>query len=101
MISDKSKIPIPHYLISYRKGNTMKIRFNQDVELQVIEGFDEEADAVTDACFERFGDGEVHDVDLLDFVEDGNGKVQTCTIQFGDGSCSYNVQRSWFDFVEK
>jgi len=71
----------------------MKIKFNQNVELQVIEGFDEEADEVTDACFETFLKNEVHEVDIVD--EDKG----VCTLQFGDGSCSYCVQKAWFDVI--
>ena len=71
----------------------MKIKFNQDVELQVIEGFDDEADEVTDACMEMFRKDEVHDVDIVD-EED-----EICTLQFGDGSCSYCVQKAWFEIL--
>ena len=71
----------------------MKIRFNRDVELQVIEGFDEETDEVTDAFIEKFPKGEVHDVDIVD--EEGD----ICTLQFGDGSCSYCVKTAWFEIL--
>ena len=55
----------------------MKIKFNQDVELQVIAGFDEEADEITEAFMETFRKGEVHEVDLVDEDGDisGSGRV--------------------------
>ena len=74
----------------------MKIRFNRDVELQIIETFDDALDEVTSACFETFKAGEVHDVEIMDW---DSVKSDICTIQFGDGSCAYGVSTKWFDEV--
>lgn len=75
----------------------MKIKFTQDVELEVIEGFDEETEQITDSCFEKFRKGEEIELDIIDDNDDRS----ICTFQFFDGSCAYCVQKAWFDVLEK
>ena len=62
----------------------MKIRFIQDVELQIINEID--GDGIpTHFDYERFVAGEVIDVDIF---EQNNNSI---SVQFGDGSISIIV----------
>lgn len=67
----------------------MKIKFTEDVELEVVTNYNEVNDSV-DTNNETFKKGETVDVDILAQHE------QTSTLQFGDGSTTYNVPNQWF-----
>jgi hypothetical protein len=74
-------------------GDIMKIRFNKDVELEVVESYDEELDK-TETSDEFFSKGDEVDVDLLSSHPD------TVGIQFGDGSCCYGLPKSCFEVLD-
>lgn len=70
----------------------MKIRFTEDVELEVVTNYDEASDKA-ETTSESFKRGDVVDVDL-----DREGDV-TSSFQFGDGSMAYNVPNELFDWA--
>jgi hypothetical protein len=62
------------------------IKFKQDTTLQVIEGYDEEADNIVEEFEETFKKGESVDADIIS--DDGRGRIDIQSyvdIQFGDG----------------
>jgi prepilin-type processing-associated H-X9-DG protein len=69
------------------------IRFLKETTLQVIEGFDEATDSITEEAEETFKNGEKADGDI--FNEHGN----YADIQFGDGSVAYNVPKDRFEVI--
>jgi hypothetical protein len=71
------------------------IKFKQDTTLQVIEGYDEATDNITEDVEETFKGGEKVDADI--FNDDGTDYVD---IQFGDGSVALGVQRDCFEVVK-
>lgn len=71
------------------------IKFKQDTTLQVIEGYDEENDNITEESENTFKKGELIDADI--YNDDKTGYVD---IQFGDGSVSTGVQKSCFEVVK-
>jgi hypothetical protein len=75
----------------------MKIKFNRDVELETIYGFDDETDTITESYFERFNKGE--EIEMDGVVNDVVNDESTCMLQFMNGSCAYKVQKSWFDVI--
>lgn len=72
-----------------------KITFKEDVQLEIVESYDEETDE-TESSIEGFKAGEVYDVDILN--EEENGEVgDFVNIQFGDGSCCYGVPKQYLE----
>lgn len=71
------------------------IKFKQDTTLQVVEGYDEATDNITEDVEETFKSGEKVDADI--FNDDGTDYVD---IQFGDGSVALGVQRDYFEVVK-
>lgn len=72
----------------------MRIKWNRDVELEIIENYDEEHDrAVT--VIEHFKQGEESEIDVFG----GNPKHEVVDIQFGDGSCALGVSENWYDVI--
>lgn len=72
----------------------MKIKFNQEVSLVVVDEYDEENDNIVSETNETFGKDEIHEVELID--SDTN---LYCDIQFGDGSVAHGVQRKCFQIL--
>jgi hypothetical protein len=72
------------------------IKFKQDTTLQVIEGYDEENDNITEEVEETFKDGELVDADIVSDDDDSD----YVDIQFGDGSVAFRIQRDCFEVVE-
>ena len=66
------------------------LRFRSRTAVQVIEGFDEKTDAITNQYEEIFEQGEKVDADIYYEERDGNGTVD---IQFGDGSIAMGVPK--------
>lgn len=77
------------------KGNTIKIKWLQDVELEVVTRGENEGDDI-ETENEVFNKGEVVEVEVFEVDELG----QTLDIQFGDGSCVYSLAPSLF-FLEE
>ena len=71
----------------------MKIKFNQDVETEIVVGFDEATEEVQTES-ETFKAGEVHDVDVCDVKGD---KVD---LQFGSGDMWYGAPLNLFAILE-
>ena len=69
------------------------IKFKQDTELTVVEGFDEETDNITDESLETFKAGELVDANIID--ENG----EHVNLEFGNGGVAFTVQRSCFDVI--
>jgi hypothetical protein len=67
------------------------IKLLKDVNINVIESYDEVDDSV-DACFEHFSKDEVFDADIVHQDDEGN-----CEIQFADGSVTFDLKTT--DFV--
>jgi len=72
------------------------IKFKQDTTLQVIEGYDEENDNITEEVEETFKEGELVDADIVSDDDDSD----YVDIQFGDGSVAFRIQRDCFEVVE-
>lgn len=66
------------------------LRFRTKTTLNVVEGFDEKSDTVTEQCDETFKAGEVVDADVYYEEGDSSGTVD---IQFADGSIAQGVPR--------
>jgi len=73
----------------------MKIKFKTDIELEVVESYDEANDHA-ETSNETFKAGEVHEVDLLDSAGDMSVVVD---IQFGDGSVAFSVPTDFFEVL--
>ena len=72
------------------------ITFNQDTELTIVEGFDEETDNITSESVETFKKGEPVDADIVS----ENGEY--VDLQFGGGGgVAFGVQRSCFTVVNE
>ena len=69
------------------------IRFREKTTLQVIEGFNEERDDITEEIENTFKQGEKVDADI--YFEDGN----YADIQFADGSIATSVSKDCFEVV--
>jgi len=69
------------------------IKFKEDTELNVVTGFDEETDNITEDGMEIFRAGEPVDAEITS--EDG----EYVDLQFGDGSVANGVQCSCFEIV--
>ncbi len=67
----------------------MKIEWLHDVELSVVESFDEATDTPENST-ETFRKGEQVGVDVFEERQD------SIDIQFGNGAVAYNVLREWF-----
>ncbi len=67
----------------------MLIRFLENVELEVVDSYDDENDVAetTDVTFQK------NQTALVDVLE---VKKDTVDVQFGDGSCCYGLNRSCF-----
>ena len=81
----------------------MKIRWLCDVELEVIESFDEALDNA-DSSTEIFRAGEQTEFDVFGYLERViDGKLEEdknfLNIQFGDGSVSFGVSKEWFEEI--
>ena len=75
----------------------MNIRFLQDVELQVVEQFDEEADTINEESTDCYSKGDfIPDVSIIG----ENKEINSVDIQFPDGSCCFGVNKDWFDVLE-
>jgi len=73
------------------------IKFKQDTTLQIIEGYDEEADNIVEEFEETFKKGELVDADIVSDDDDSD----YVDIQFGDGgSVAFRIQRDCFEVVE-
>ena len=72
------------------------IRFKQDTTLQVVSGFDEATDNITEESEETFKKGKPVDADIVDTPYNG-GYVD---LQFGDGSVCFCVQRNCFTIIK-
>ena len=76
----------------------MKIKWLQDVNMEVVTGYDERLDeAITE--LECFKNGEIHDVDILDRTEPNKFTKVMVDMQFGDGSVAYGVEEDLFKEV--
>ncbi len=73
------------------------ITFNQDIELQIVVDFDETHDQPI-VENETFKKGELVDGDIID--DEPDSKDPFCTIEFGDGSVAYCVDRALFTVVK-
>lgn len=71
----------------------MIIRFLEDVELFIIEEYDEETDQIV-GNNNLFLTGELVYVDII------GESTESMDFQFGDGSVAYEVLRSWFEFYD-
>lgn len=60
------------------------IVFLQDIEVEVIDSFDEEKDEIAESHSEQFSDGEEVDADLVGDIED-----ESIQIQFPNGSVTW------------
>lgn len=71
----------------------MKVKWLQDVSLNVIEHYDEETDTADEyaECFKK------DEVTEFDIFEDRGDSV---CIQFGDGSVVYGVPKSLYEIIE-
>lgn len=67
----------------------MKIRFYEEVELEVVENYDE-INEVADTYQETFKKGEEIECDLLG----GSGNGDCIDVQFGDGSCAFGIPKN-------
>lgn len=70
------------------------IRFKRDTTLQVIESFNEKADAITEEIEETFKAGVDVDADIFDEEKDH------VSIQFGNGSVAFNVPHEIIEIVK-
>jgi RNA-binding protein YhbY len=70
------------------------IKFKKNTTLQVIVGYDEATDNITEEIEEHFKANELVDAEIYD--EDG----KYCDLQYGDGSISTGVLRSCFVIVK-
>lgn len=69
----------------------MKIKFLKDIELTVVDGFDEATDNITSETIESFKAGETVEVDILE------RKVKSYVdLQFEDGSVAFGILRNSF-----
>ena len=77
------------------------IKFKQDTTLQVVEGYDEENDNITEEVEETFKEGELVDADIVSDDDDSDDDDSDYVdIQFGDGSVAFHIQRDCFEVVE-
>ena len=74
----------------------MIIKFTKDVELTVIDEFDEASDNIVSESQEVFTEGEEVDVDILETDTDG-----FVDLQFGDGSLAMGVNESLFEVISE
>ena len=72
----------------------MKIKFNDDMELDIIEAFDEDTEETT-SITESFDEGEIVEGDIF------GETTTTIDFQFGNGSCIYGLPKGYFDIVEE
>ena len=70
----------------------MKIRFNRDSEIEVVEYYDEKKDEVVTSNI-TFKKGEETEWDVLD------DKGERMDVQFGDGSCCYGLDKGCFEVI--
>jgi len=66
------------------------LRFRTKTTLNVIEGFDEKNDEITEQCEQTFKQGEKVDADIYYEEREADGTVD---IQFGDGSVALGVPK--------
>ena len=71
----------------------MKVKWLQDVSLNVTETFDEETDTA-DEYTVNFKQDEVTEFDIFD------DRGDTVNIQFGDGSVAYGVPKSLYEIID-
>ena len=76
----------------------MKIRFLEDVELDVIEEFDELTEDIKSSA-ELFKAGTVNEIDV--FSDEDDEDAEHVDIQFGNGSVCFGVMKSWFEVVNE
>lgn len=69
----------------------MILKFKDDVELTVVTNLDEETDSIEEEL-EIFLIGDEVEVDILEEKED------SIDVQFGNGSCAYNVLKEWVKY---
>lgn len=73
------------------------IKFNTNVELEVIENFDEKNDRILDSSMEVFRAGQVVDADLLN--EDFHKGDEYVDIQFSNGNLALGVDKTLFEVI--
>ena len=76
------------------------IKFKQDTTLQVVEGYDEENDNITEEVEETFKKGELVSADIVSDDDNSDDDSDYVDIQFGDGSVAFRIQRDCFEVVE-
>ena len=76
-------------------GESLKVRWLQDVELEVVNSYDEETDT-TDTEDQIFRKDEITEFDVFDVRED----TQTINVQFGNGSVVYGLPVKLFTIVQ-
>ena len=73
------------------------ITFKNDTELCLVTDFDEATDTITGEETETFKAGEPVDADIIDETEE---KAEMfVSLQFGDGSVAFGVERECFTVV--
>jgi hypothetical protein len=71
----------------------MKVKVITQIQIEVIESYDEENDFV-DSTLEVFSIGEILEFDIFD------NSSGVWDIQFGNGSVAYSVNPEWFEVLE-
>ena len=83
----------------------MKIQWVVDCEIEIIENYNEDSDVIEDSTIETRKVGDIDEVDIVGFAasyNDGEWEEdhQRPQLQFGDGSVTLSVERSWFKIIE-
>ena len=81
----------------------MIVRFNQPVELTLVDRLGEDDEPIEST--ETFAAGDVVEFDLIDYPDHlVNGELvpdlNLWNVQFGNGSMCFGVSREWFDLVD-
>lgn len=72
----------------------MEIRWLDDVEIELVDSFDEQQDAINETSMVRFAKGDINDVDIIDERKDN------VDMQFSDGSMGYSISKKWYEKVK-
>ena len=73
----------------------MKIRWNKDIEIEVVVDLDSNEEPINEDEF--FKKGEETEFDILGYIT-ANGK-EAVNVQFGDGSCCYGLYTECFEVI--